>query len=36
MLGFRNVTASRPFEGVIDKPVPLTLSPRGTTIATER
>lgn len=36
MLGFRNVTASRPFEGVIDEPVPLTLSPRGTAVATER
>jgi beta-fructofuranosidase len=36
MLGFRNVTASRPFEGVIGEPIRLTLTSRGTAAATER
>jgi len=36
MLGFRNVTASRPFEGVIDEPVSLTLTSRGTAAATQK
>lgn len=34
MLGFRNVTAARPFEGVIGEPVPLELTSRRTAAAT--
>jgi beta-fructofuranosidase len=30
MMGFRNVTATRPFEGVIGAPIPLELTSRGT------